>query len=167
MLLIERREFALGTAMLDAGLALSERDGGKLHYPMYMGFLAQGIGGSGQLGKALAKVDEALAWAEEGGERWYTPELFRIKGELLIQDAAGQPTSVAEECLSRASAIARDQGALYWELRIALSLARLRISQHRQGEAREIVAPVYGRFSEGFEAADLQAARAMLDMLPP
>jgi predicted ATPase/DNA-binding winged helix-turn-helix (wHTH) protein len=167
MLLIERREFALGTAMLDAGLALSERDGWKLHYPMYMGFLAQGIGGSGQLGKALAKVDEALAWAEEGGERWYTPELFRIKGELLIQDAAGQPTSVAEECLSRASAIARDQGALYWELRIALSLARLRISQHRQGEAREIVAPVYGRFSEGFEAADLQAARAMLDMLPP
>jgi tetratricopeptide (TPR) repeat protein len=166
MLLIERREFAAGTSLLGAALAMSERDGWKLHYPMYMGFLAQGIAGIGRFGQARAKIDEALAWAEEGEERWYTPELLRIKAELLLQEAANGSASAAEECFARARETAREQGALFWELRIALSLARSRISQNRQEEAKDILAPVYGRFTEGFATADLQAARAMLDMLP-
>jgi len=166
MLLIERGEFASGTSLLGAALEMSERDGWKLHYPMYMGFLAQGIAGIGQLGKALVKVDEAVAWAEEGGERWYNPELLRIKGELLVREAADRSPSAAEDCFARASELAREQGALYWELRIALSLARLRMSQHRQDKARAILRPVYGRFAEGFATADLQAARIMLDKSP-
>ena len=63
----------------------------------------------------------------------------------------------------RAGDVAREQGALFWELRVALSVARLRIAQGRNVEAREILGPVYGRFTEGFSTADLQAARATLE----
>jgi predicted ATPase len=84
---------------------------------------------------------------------------------LLLRDAGDHSTLAAEECLHRALEAAREQDALFWELRGALSLARLRVRQHRQDDARQILAPVYNRFTEGFETADLRSARAMLESL--
>ena len=97
---------------------------------------------------------------------WYVPELLRIKGEVLLQQAADQSAQAAEDCFNQAAEMAREQGALFWELRIALSLARLRMTQRRDGEAKQILAPVYGRFTDGYETTDLRAARIMLDTLP-
>ena len=88
-----------------------------------------------------------------------------MKGELLLQGEGGKSTSAAEDCFSAALGLAREQGALFWELRAALSLARLRIRQDRQSAARAILAPVYDRFTEGFATADLTAAKALLDDL--
>ena len=99
------------------------------------------------------------------GQMWYLPELLRIKGEVLLQQAADQSIQAAEDCFNRAGEMAREQGALFWELRIALSLARLRMTQGRDGEAKQILAPVYGRFTDDYETSDLGAARTMLDGL--
>ena len=91
------------------------------------------------------------------------PELFRIKGEILLRLEA---MPAAEGAFNDALNMAREQEALFWELRAAISLARMRVTQGRAGEARRILAPVYGRFTEGFETADLRAARATLDSMP-
>lgn len=100
------------------------------------------------------------------GQVWYVPELLRIKGEVLLGQAAKQSASAAEDCFNQAGEMARAQGALSWELRIALSAARLRVSQGRHKEARALLAPVYDQFTEGFATADLRAVRTMLDGLP-
>ena len=101
------------------------------------------------------------------GHGWYAPELLRIQGEVLLQQAAGQPALAAEVCFDQAAQMAREQGALFWELRIALSVARLRVSQGRRHEARALLVSVYERFTEGFATADMQAAHTMLEGLPP
>jgi predicted ATPase len=92
--------------------------------------------------------------------------LLRIKGEVLLRQATDQSILAAEDCFNQAAQIAREQSALFWELRIALSVARLRVSQGRQHEARVPLAAVYDRFTEGFATADLQAARTLLEGLP-
>ena len=93
-------------------------------------------------------------------------ELLRVKGELLLQDSGDQSAVAAEQYFGRAIEVARRQGALMWELRSATSLAGLRVRQSRHDEARQILAPVYNRFTEGFETTDLHSARTMLDSLP-
>jgi predicted ATPase len=89
--------------------------------------------------------------------------LLRIKGEILLRRGA---VPAAEDSFRRALRTARQQEALFWELRAALGLARLRVEQGRGGEARQLVARVYDRFTEGFETPDLRAAEAFLDELP-
>ncbi len=94
---------------------------------------------------------------------WYVPELLRIRGDLLLrQDAPGAATA-AEDCFAQSEEMAREQGALLWELRVALSRARLKLTLGRPTEARDILQPVYRRFTEGFDGIDLRAARGMLD----
>ena len=112
-------------------------------------------------------MERALGRVERGGELWNLAELLRLKGEFLLQEAGDQSISAAEKCFVRALDVARQQGALFWELRSALSLARLRVRQGRPDDARPILAPVYDRFTEGFETADMRAARAMLESAPP
>jgi predicted ATPase/DNA-binding winged helix-turn-helix (wHTH) protein len=159
-LLIRRGEFAMGLDLLRTAVD-------KIRYPHLLGVLAEGLAGLGRFTEALAAVEQALSTADRSGERWYLSELLRIKGELLLQAAGPQPAvSAAEDCFHRALEIARQQGALFWELRGALSLARFRVTQDRRDDARQILAPVYDRFTEGFETADLRAARAMLQSLP-
>jgi len=85
---------------------------------------------------------------------------------LLLQETEDQSIAAAENCFHQALDVARRQGALFWELRCALGLADLRVRQDRQDEARQILAPVYDRFTEGFETADLRSARAILEKLP-
>jgi tetratricopeptide (TPR) repeat protein len=167
MLLIERREFEAGTALLTTTLEMGERTGWTADSPTYLGILAQGFAGLGQIGKALATVDQALATADRRAERWYVAELLRIKGELLIQEATAQSVSAGEDCLKEALDVAQEQGALFWELRAAISLARLRVRQDRQDDARQVLAPVYDQFTEAFETADLRAARAILESCGP
>ena len=86
-----------------------------------------------------------------------------MKGELMLRQSKTPLAIEAEDCFRTANEIAREQGALFWELRIALSLARLCTTQGRHDEVRQLLAPVYDRFTEGFDTPDLRAARALLD----
>ncbi len=167
-LFVERGEFAQGLLVLRDAFETCERTGWRLSYAEFKSALAFGLAGTGRLDEAFVAIDAAMAADREGADArgWYSPELLRIKGELLLQQAADQST-LAEECFNQAAQLAREQGALFWELRIALSVARLRVSQDRRHEARAPLASVYDRFTEGFTSADMQAARALLEGLPP
>jgi predicted ATPase/DNA-binding winged helix-turn-helix (wHTH) protein len=168
-LLIERGEFAHGLLVLRDAFETSDRTGWHVSYTEFKGALALGLAGTGRLDEALLALDDAMAAeGEDGrGHGWYSPELFRIKGELLLQRAGDQSTLAAEDCFNQAAQMAREQGALFWELRVALSVARLRVSQGRHHEGRVSLASVHDRFSEGFATADMQAARALLERLAP
>jgi predicted ATPase/DNA-binding winged helix-turn-helix (wHTH) protein len=165
-LLIRRGEFGSGSTLLRAALDMCERTGWTICYPEFLGALAEGLNGLGQFTEALAIIDGALASANRGGERWFVAELLRTKGESLLHGADEQSTSAAERCFAEAIEVAREQDALSWELRTALSFARMRVGQDRQDDARQLLAPVYNRFTEGFETPDLRSANSMLQSLP-
>jgi predicted ATPase/DNA-binding winged helix-turn-helix (wHTH) protein len=167
-LLVERGEFAQGLLVLRDAFETCDRTGWHISYAEFKGAIAVAFAGTGRLDEALVAVDDAMAVDREGadGHGWYAPELLRIKGEVLLRQATDQSLA-AEDCFSQAAQMAREQGALFWELRVALSVARLRVSQGRAHEARAALAPVYDRFTEGFATADLQAARTLLEGLPP
>jgi hypothetical protein len=131
----------------------------------FLGALAQGLAGLGQLDTALVTVDKALARAEQSGERYSVPELLRIKCEVLLQHAVNADQSAAEDCLLDEIVVAREQGALFWGIAGSPRLARLRTNQNRQDEASQILGPVYDQFTEGFEAADLRQAKSLLEQL--
>ena len=166
---VERGAFAQGLLVLRDAFETCDRTGWHISYEEYKGALALGLAGTGRLDEALLAVDDAMAAdrKKSDGRGWYAPELLRIKGEVMLQQAAEQLVLAAEDCFTRAAQMAREQGALFWELRVALSVARLRVSQGRHHEARAPLASVYDRFTEGFATADLQAARTMLEGLPP
>jgi predicted ATPase len=157
---------------IDAGLALLrseiDRAGDARLLPRFLlplGEFAACLGEANEIEKGLAAVEETLGRCKARHEQWYVPELLRIKGELLLKDTKRQSVSSAEQCFSDALKLAGRQGALFWELRNALSLARLRIGQDRKTDARRILAPVYGAFAEGRPIADVREARALLDGL--
>jgi predicted ATPase len=158
--------FASAVALLRAEFDASEGTAWARWHPEFMGALAEGLAGLGRHGEALTIIDQALAKADGGGERYYAPELLRMKGELLLRCEGEPPAGIAEQCFAQALVTAREQNALFWELRVALSFARLRVSQGRDDEARKILALVYDRFTEGFGTADLRAARGVLEALP-
>jgi predicted ATPase len=167
-LLVERGEFAQGLPVLRDAFETCERTGWRLSYEEFKGALALGLAGTGRVDEALVALDDALAAERDGadGHGWYGPELLRIKGEVLLRQAADRSALAAEDCFNQAAQIAGEQCALFWELRAALSVARLRVSQGRHREAREQLASVYDRFTEGFATADMQAARTLLEGLP-
>jgi len=166
-LLIERGEFRTGSALLRAALETCDGTGWTVSYPEFLGVLAAASAQLGEVADALVSVDKALVRAKQGGECWYVSELIRIMGELLLQEAGDRSIVEAEGCFLEALEVARQQGALFWELRGALSLARLRVRQDRHGEAQRALAAVYARFTEGFGTADLRSAKAILESLPP
>jgi predicted ATPase len=131
----------------------------------FLGVLAEGLAGLGQFPEALATVNEALERSDRTGEGWCVAELFRIKGELLLHVATGQSISEAEACFREALTMAHQQGALFWELRAAMGLARLKVQQDQPRGAQRLLAAVYDRFTEGFETADLRSARMLLETL--
>jgi predicted ATPase/DNA-binding winged helix-turn-helix (wHTH) protein len=165
-LLIRRGEFGTGSAQLRTALETCERTGWTICYPEFLCALAEGLAGLGQFTEAIATIDRALARADSGGERWFVAELLRTKGELLLQREGDQAVAAAERCFCAALEVAREQDALSWELRAALSFARLRARHNRQDDARQLLAPVYNRFTEGFETPDLRSASAMLQSPP-
>ena len=161
-LLIARGAFEAGSALLRSELDACKRTGWTNWYPEFLGVFAEGLAGLGRFPEALASIDDALAKANQGGERYYVAELLRLKGEFLLVESDGEHTTAVEDCFQSALAAARHQGALLFELRAALAIARWRLRQHRPEDARQILAPVYGRFVEGFDTVDLCAARAIL-----
>ncbi|WP_454628724.1 hypothetical protein [Bradyrhizobium cenepequi] len=130
-----------------------------------LGELASCLGEAGEVPQRLAAVNEALARCEARDEQWYQAELLRIKGELLLHASEYRSVVGTEQCFDRALRVARSQGALSWELRTAISLARLRASQGRPAEAHHALASVYEKFTEGFEIADLRIGKTMMAQL--
>jgi predicted ATPase/DNA-binding winged helix-turn-helix (wHTH) protein len=127
--------------------------------------LAEGLTGTRQVAEGLATVDDALGRSERSEARWCIAELLRVKGELTLLENAADAAAAAEHHFRQALAWARRQGALSWELRAAASLARTWRDQGREKDARELLAPVFGRFTEGFDTADLKATKRLLDEL--
>jgi adenylate cyclase len=127
-------------------------------------FLASGLGKAGQPYEALEVVEEGLASVAKTGEQIASPSLHRVKGELLLAQTPSDGAK-AELCFRTAIEIARGQSARSPELRATTSLARLLAKQGRREEARQILAEIYGWFTEGFDTADLKGAKALLDEL--
>jgi predicted ATPase len=162
VLAIQRGEFSTGLRLLHAGFD----ELGAAEVPQFFTFLlAEALGRAGQIADGLAAIEEAIVRSERSGERWATAEMLRIKGELLLLQRAPGAAAVAEGHFRQALDWARRQGALSWELRAATNLARLWRDQTRSQEARDLLAPVYDRFTEGFDTADLKTAKALLDDL--
>lgn len=159
-LMIKRGAFAAGVALLQVAL----RD---MRYADMLGILAEGWAGLGRYGDALSTIDEALDRSERAGEEWCLAEILRVKGELLLgaDSAAGRDS--ADELFYRSIEIARQQNALFWELRSSLSLSRSLRARDQGADAHALLSRVYEQFSEGFETVDLANAKAMLSTLNP
>ncbi|MFC3106675.1 hypothetical protein ACFOFO_01645 [Undibacterium arcticum] len=110
-------------------------------------------------------INEALAQSKRNDELWCMPELLRVKAELLLLEADSNGVSAAENHFQKSFALARQQGALSWELRTATSLARLQKKQRREEQAQKLLAATYARFTEGFGTADVRAAKLLLGEL--
>src|SRR6202035_1236854 len=136
--------------------------GAELWMAYHVALLARAYEIAGQIDEAVTLLDDALQIAQRTGERWLEAELYRHKGQLLLRQGHSE---VAEELYHKALSIAEEQGAKLWELRAAVSLARLHRDQGRCTEARDLLAPVYGWFTEGFDTPDLKDANALLDEL--
>src|SRR5262249_5429928 len=149
---------------LQQGLAAWQAMGLGFALPYGLTLLAPLYGCTGHPEVGLATLEEALALVETQSEYLWQAELYRLKGELLLVPAVAAPEG-AEGCFQQALAIARAQQARAWELRAATSLARLWQQQGKCQAAQQVLAEVYGWFTEGLDTADLQAARALLQEL--
>jgi len=130
--------------------------------PHFIALLARGCEIAGQIEEAATQWDDALQIVERTGGCWLAAELNRHKGLLLLRHGHCE---AAEELYRKALSIAREQEAKLWELRAAVSLARLRRDQGRRAEARDLLAPIYGWFTEGLGTEHLREAKALLDEL--
>jgi predicted ATPase len=134
----------------------------KWYMPHYITLQAGACEIAERIEEALALLDSALEIVERTGERWFAAELHRNKGQLLLRQGHAE---AAKELYRKALRIAVEHGAKLWELRAAMSLARLRSNQGQHAEARDLLAPVYGWLTEGFDTPDLREAKALLDEL--
>jgi predicted ATPase len=155
---------AEGLTQLRQGLDAYRVTGAAFQRPHFLGMLAEVHRSLEQPEAGLTALREALTLVETTGERYYEAELHRLQGELLLQHAAPE-VSHAEACFQQSLAIARRQQAKSLELRAAMSLGRLWQRQGKRDEARALLAPIYGWFTEGFDTADVQEAKALLDEL--
>jgi predicted ATPase len=151
-----------GIMEMREGLAALRATDAGLRRPYYLGILAETLGAAGQVEEASDLVASARAVAAEHGEQVFSAELHRIEGDLLARRSRSE---ASESSFSQALAIARSQKARSTELRAATGLARLWHDQGRAGEARDLLTPVYGWFSEGFDWPDLRDAKALLHEL--
>jgi predicted ATPase len=154
---------------LDTGLSLLRpavdelwRTGFVQYHTAFVVALALGLLHAGGVAEALVSIDAALQRCERTGEGWARAELLRVRGELLQREGAPGAAFAAQGHYQQSLDCARSQGALSWELRAAISLARLLRDQDRSRDATALLQPVYDRFTEGFDAADLVAARQLL-----
>ena len=163
MLYIKRGDAVNGLALLRTAQGELRETGFAALYTEILRALAEALAGAGEVAEGLVTIDEALARSERDEERWCVAELLRIKGELLLLQAGPDAVVGAEDHFRQAIDWAGRQSALSWELRAATSLARLWREQSRKEEARELLAPIYARFTEGFATADLRTAKALID----
>jgi predicted ATPase len=150
--------------LLGTSLQRLEAIGHRLMTTAFLSVLAEALAAAGHREKGLIAIDKSIGRIERTGEFIYLPEVLRKKGEILASGPAADQL-LAEGFLLRSLECAHGQEALSWELRTATSLARLRQRLGRSEEARTVLAPVYGRFSEGFGTSDLRVAKRLLDEL--
>jgi predicted ATPase len=146
------------------GMAIYRATDAALFLPYFLTLLAETYGAASQPDAGLRLLDEARTVMDSTQEHVYEAEVHRVQGELVLTQAADQHT-LAETCFQHALGIARRQQAKSWELRAAMSLSRLWQQHGKRDEARELLAPLYGWFTEGFDTADLQEATTLLDAL--
>jgi predicted ATPase len=151
-----------GIVQMHQGLAALRATGGEITRPYWLALLAEAYGKGGQAEEEFAVLTEALAAVDKSGERFYEAELHRLKGELML---SAHNEAEVEACFQQALAIARHQQTKSLELRAAMSLSRLWQQQGKHDEAYDLLAPLYGWFTEGFDTADLQEAKALLEEL--
>jgi predicted ATPase len=151
-----------GMSLLCGGSTAYSATGAKAWTSYHIALVAGACAIAGQVEEGVTRLDDALQIVERTGERWFAAELNRHKGQLLLRQGH---TEAAEELYRKALRIAVEQEAKLWELRAAVSLARLRRDQGRRAEARDLLAPVYGWFTEGFDTPDLKEAKALLSQL--
>jgi predicted ATPase/DNA-binding winged helix-turn-helix (wHTH) protein len=163
-LLGARGDLIQAEQLLRSGLQLCADVAYYLFYAFFQCELAAVLGSAGRVDRGLVEIDAALRYAVESESLWCIPEIMRVKGEILVNrfDGAGD---AAEEWLIRSHDLAARQGALSWELRAATSLARFWSDRDRATAAYELLDGVYRRFTEGFDTADLRAAKALLTKL--
>jgi class 3 adenylate cyclase/predicted ATPase/DNA polymerase III delta prime subunit len=159
---VKNGNLAEGISPLRLGAHAYRVTGAEAWIPYYTALLARACEITGGIEESLTLLDDALQMVERTGERWYAAELNRHKGRLLLRQGHAE---AAERLYDKALSIAEEQEAKLWELRAAASLARLRRDQGRHAEARDVLAPVYGWFTEGFGTPDLKEAKALLDLL--
>jgi predicted ATPase len=145
-------------------LAAVRETGSAIWEPYFLGLLADAYAQAGQVEAGLAALDEALAATQATGQRMAEAELYRLRGSLLLRQPGTSPTEV-ETWLQRALDVARRQEAKSLELRAAMSLGRLWHRQGKRKEAHGLLVEVYAWFTEGFDTADLQEAKALLEEL--
>jgi predicted ATPase len=154
-------------AQIRQGLTANRAAGTLNQLLHYLALLAESYGSMAQVTEGLAALDEALTLTDHIQARWYEAELYRLKGELMLHAECGVQRAelTPEACFQKALDIARHQQAKSWELRATTSLARLWQSQDKRQEAHDLLALIYGWFTEGFDTADLQEAKSLLDEL--
>jgi predicted ATPase len=155
-------DVAEGISLLRSGSGAYRTTGAESRIPYYIALLAKACDIAGQVDEALSLLDSAMQIAERIGECWFAAELYRHKGQFLLRRGLSE---AAQELYRRALKIAEEQEAKLWELRAAVSLARLGRQQGRHSEAFDVLRPVYGWFTEGFDTQDLRDAKALLDEL--
>ena len=163
MLAIQRGDFSTGLRLLRATFDEPAVSGSAARLSAFL--ISAASGRVGQIADRLPEIEEAITQSERTEERWLIAELLRVSGELLLSRGEPGAATVAEDHFRQALDSARRQGALSWELRAATSLARLWCGQNRHTEALALLEPVYDRFTEGFDTADLKTAKAILDNL--
>ncbi|MFY9555657.1 MAG: AAA family ATPase [Blastocatellia bacterium] len=178
--LIEQGLQEEGIEQMRQGLAAHKATGTVVTRPHFLALLAEALGKARQFEEGLRVLEEALELAHRNGEKCYLAELYRIKGELLLMHATNRdgpraatdgkevgeserPEIAAEGCFDQSIKIAQQQNAKSWELRTAMSLARLYQKQGKRQEARILLTKIYGTFTEGFDTMDLREAKALLN----
>jgi predicted ATPase len=165
----EQGQLEEGIAQMRRGIEARRATGVEIGQPHFLALLAEVCGKMGRSEEGLILLTDALAAADKTGECWYEAELYRLKGELTLQFQVQGPKSKveeeAEECFQKAIEVAHRQQAKSLELRAVMSLSRLWQQQGKKAEARQMLADVYGWFTEGFDTADLQEAKTLLETL--
>ena len=164
--LIMRDQDEEGLVQVREGIAIWRASGAVLSVPYFGTALAEASAHLGYTEEGLQALTEAHTLMEQHEERWWEAEIYRLRGVLLLRQT-GTPQAEAEACFQRALDVARRQQAKSLELRAAMSLARLWQQQGKRQAAYELLAPIYGWFTEGFDTADLQEAQALLEELSP
>ena len=150
--------------MIISGITALRSTGATLWMPLWVSHLARAYAELGQFDDAWRRIGEAMTAIETTKERWFEAEVHRIAGEVAL--LSPEPDAAkAEAYFERALTVARQQQAKSWELRATMSMARLWRDQGKRKEARDLLAPVYGWFTEGFDTRDLKEAKALLEEL--
>jgi predicted ATPase/DNA-binding winged helix-turn-helix (wHTH) protein len=165
-LLIKRGDGAGGSMLLRSALQDLASAGQTLHNSGFIGYFAEALASCGNLEEASTVIDDGLTRSSRDGVLWHVPELLRIKGELSIRQFGDRCPLAADDLFSKSIEIARQQAALFWELRTAVSVARLQIQRRRPDAARAVLASICEAFAPEIEFSDLAIARRLLNSLP-